>query len=151
MTQADGGRPEFATNDLDAKQTVSGAVNEMLAFEAHRPDLSVAIASAYFNVPGWRLIADELTRVGKGDPVALANVALWPVVVCGKLSVHHGLPSNLGTLEKPLYEGTPVFFFAFLVGLGLTWVFYSTVVFLILRLWHWGGPSTSWLAVVGGR
>ena len=74
--------------------------------------------------------------------VTLANVALWPVVVCGKLSVYHGLPSDLGSLEKPLYEGTPVFFFAFLVGLGLTWVFYSTVVFLILRLWHWGGPST---------
>jgi hypothetical protein len=65
MTQTDGGRPEFATNDPDTKQTVAGAVNEMLAFEAHRPDLSIAIASAYFNVPGWRLIADQLTRAGK--------------------------------------------------------------------------------------
>jgi hypothetical protein len=36
--------------------------------------------------------------------VTLANVALWPVLVCGELSVYHGLPPNLGTLEKPLYD-----------------------------------------------
>ena len=64
MTQADGGRPEFATNDPEAKQTVAEAVNEMIDFEAHRPDLSVAIASAYFNVPGWWLIAEQLNRAG---------------------------------------------------------------------------------------
>ena len=73
--------------------------------------------------------------------VALADVVLWPVLVCEKLSVHHGLPPNPGTPEKPLYEGTPVFFFAFAVGLGLSWAFYSTVVFLILWLWRWRRPS----------
>jgi len=64
MTQADGGRPEFATNDPSSQQTVAGAVNEMIDFEAHRPGLNVAIASAYFNVPGWCLIAEQMKRVG---------------------------------------------------------------------------------------
>lgn len=59
------GRPEFATNDPGSNVTVAHAINEMLAFEADRPDLSVAIASAFFNVGGWHLIAEELKRVGK--------------------------------------------------------------------------------------
>jgi hypothetical protein len=65
MTQVDGGRPEFATNDPSSQQTVAGAVNEMIDFEAHRPGMSVAIASAYFNVPGWCLISGQLKRAGK--------------------------------------------------------------------------------------
>lgn len=65
MTQVQGGRPEFATNDAGTQQTVADAISEMIAFEAHRPDLSMAIASAFFNVGGWELIAPELRRVGK--------------------------------------------------------------------------------------
>lgn len=61
-----GGRPEFATNNPDTKQTVADAVNEMLAFTgAYEIDgRSAAIASAYFNVGGWQLISAELKRVG---------------------------------------------------------------------------------------
>jgi len=58
------GRPEFATNEPESGVTVAQAINEMLAFEAARPDLSVAVASAFFNVGGWHLIAEELKRVG---------------------------------------------------------------------------------------
>jgi len=58
------GRPEFATNDPETDATVASAINEMLAFETARPDLAVAVASAYFNVGGWQLIAKELKRVG---------------------------------------------------------------------------------------
>gem|GEM_PF-187272 len=58
------GRPEFATNEPHSGVTVAQAINEMLAFEAARPDLSVAVASAFFNVGGWHLIAEELKRVG---------------------------------------------------------------------------------------
>jgi hypothetical protein len=61
------GRPEFATNDPQAQETVADAVKEMLGFTAvydTDPGRSVAIASAFFNVGGWSLIAPELKRVG---------------------------------------------------------------------------------------
>jgi hypothetical protein len=60
-----GGRPEFATNEPWAETTVADSINEMVAFEAHRPDLSMAIASAYFNVGGWQLISKSLKAAGK--------------------------------------------------------------------------------------
>lgn len=61
------GRPEFATNDPSAQETVADAVNEMLLFTEpyDKSGRSVAIASAFFNVGGWSLIAPELKRVGK--------------------------------------------------------------------------------------
>ncbi|MGY1832608.1 helicase-related protein [Geodermatophilus sp. SYSU D01180] len=67
MTQAAGGRPEFATNNKATGQTVADAINEMLAFTDpyDAKGRTAAIASAYFNVDGWHLIAEELKRVGK--------------------------------------------------------------------------------------
>jgi hypothetical protein len=61
------GRPEFATNDPVAGGTVADAVNEMLAFTQpyEAQGRSVSVASAFFNVGGWSLIAPELKRVGK--------------------------------------------------------------------------------------
>jgi hypothetical protein len=61
------GRPEFATNDPSAMETVAAAINEMLAFTApyEAQGRSVSVASAFFNVGGWSLIAPELKRVGK--------------------------------------------------------------------------------------
>lgn len=59
------GRPEFATNDPSQAETVAEAVTAMVNFEQHRPGLSMAIASAYFNVGGWSLLAPALAKVGK--------------------------------------------------------------------------------------
>jgi Helicase conserved C-terminal domain/PLD-like domain/SNF2-related domain len=58
---------EFATNDASVPRTVADAVNELLAFTAvHEANgRSAAIASAYFNVDGWRLLSHELMKVGK--------------------------------------------------------------------------------------
>ena len=58
---------EFATNDASIPRTVADAINELLAFTAvHEANgRSAAIASAYFNVDGWRLLSGELTKVGK--------------------------------------------------------------------------------------
>jgi len=61
------GRPEFATNDASASETVADAIKDMLSFTRPYEDTgrSVAIASAFFNVGGWHLISDELKRVGR--------------------------------------------------------------------------------------
>ena len=59
------GRPEFATNDPVAQDTVAAAINEMLAFTApyEAQGRAVSVASAFFNVGGWSLIASELKKV----------------------------------------------------------------------------------------
>ncbi len=59
------GRPEFATNDPSKQETVAEAIKAMVDYEQHRPDLSMAIASAYFNVGGWHLISPALKKAGK--------------------------------------------------------------------------------------
>lgn len=96
MPDLPGGKPEFATNDPGNSQsqptTVGSAINEMLNFtavyDANPEGRSGAIASAYFNVGGWQLIAEELKRVGNvrlllgaephrsTDPVVLRNPAV---------------------------------------------------------------------------
>jgi hypothetical protein len=64
---------------------------------------------------------------------AVANVVLWPVAACVYLS---GPGPNIGTPEKHLHEWTPVQDFAVVIGIGLSWVFYSSVVFLIIWIHH---------------
>ncbi|MFI5950403.1 helicase-related protein [Micromonospora chalcea] len=92
----------------------------MLAFEAHRPDLSVAIASAFFNVGGWHLIASELTRVGKvrlmlgaepqrdTDPVVLRPETV-PTRRAGDVELNRALDDQAEALatERNLVPFTP--------------------------------------------
>jgi hypothetical protein len=61
---------------------------------------------------------------------AIAKVALWPVVLCEHLV---GPGPSFGPPEKHHYEGTPLHFLAAVVGVGLSWVFYSSLVFLLVR------------------
>jgi superfamily II DNA or RNA helicase len=59
-------RPTFATNRPDIGETVAAALNALI--HGMRTNLSspptVAIATAYFNPGGFRLLADELGQVG---------------------------------------------------------------------------------------
>jgi hypothetical protein len=72
--------------------------------------------------------------VGVPGPLgAVANVVLWPVTACLYLS---GPGPNIGSPEKHWHEWTPVQDFAVVIGIGLSWVFYSSVVFLIIWLQH---------------
>ena len=65
--------------------------------------------------------------------VTAAKVVLWPIAVCLYLS---GPGPSIGPAEKHLHEWTPVQDFAVLVGVGLSWTFYSSIVFLGIRLRH---------------
>jgi len=70
--------------------------------------------------------------VGVPGPLrVVANVVLWPVTACLYLS---GPGPNIGSPEKHWHEWTPVQDFAVVTGIGLSWVFYSSVVFLIIWL-----------------
>ena len=111
MTHTDHGRPEFATNDPDLQLTVADAVNEMIEFEVHRPNLQVAIASAYFNVAGWCLIADQLQAVPRvrlmlgAEPQRDSNpVVLRPGTVPARRARKAALDSALMTQTHALAE-----------------------------------------------
>jgi superfamily II DNA or RNA helicase len=59
-------RPTFATNRPDAGETVAGAINTLLGGmrSALAEPPPIWIASAYFNPGGFRLLADELEKLG---------------------------------------------------------------------------------------
>ena len=78
--------------------------------------------------------AETPIGVGVGVPGPLEAVAkelLWPIAVCLYLS---GPGPNIGSPEKHLHEWTPVQDFAVITGIALSWVFYSSVVFLLIWL-----------------
>jgi hypothetical protein len=66
-------------------------------------------------------------------PIAddVVQAVFWPVTVCVYLS---GPGHDIGSPGKPMHEGTPVQTLAAFVGIGLSWTFYSSLVFFILRL-----------------
>jgi hypothetical protein len=57
-------------------------------------------------------------------PDFVLEISLWPVAICLRLS---GPGVNIGTPQKPFYEGTPLQLFASDVGVGLSWVFFMSV------------------------
>ncbi len=59
-----------------------------------------------------------------GPVGAVAKVLLWPVPACLYLS---GTGPNIGSPEKHWHEWTPVQDFAVATGIGLSWVFYSSL------------------------
>jgi hypothetical protein len=111
VSVSQGGRPAFATNEPWAGSTVADAINEMVAFEAHRPNLSMAVASAYFNVGGWQLISKSLKQAGKvrimlgaepqrdTDPVVL-RPSTTPAKRAGKAQLDHALGEQAGVLAQ---------------------------------------------------
>ena len=63
----------------------------------------------------------------------VAKVVLWPIAVCLYLP---GPGPNFGPPEKHLHEWTPVQDFAVVVGIGISWALYSSIVFLLIWLRH---------------
>jgi hypothetical protein len=61
----------------------------------------------------------------------VVQAVFWPVVVCVYLS---GPGPDIGPPEKHMHEGTPVQILAAFIGIGLSWTFYSSLVFFILWL-----------------
>jgi len=57
------------------------------------------------------------------------EIVFWPMAVCVHLS---GPGAPIGPREKHMYEATPVQVLATFVGIGLSWVFYSSLVFVII-------------------
>jgi hypothetical protein len=79
---------------------------------------------------------DAPIGVGVDTPSSVevvAKVVLWPIVVCLYLL---GPGPNIGPAEKHLHEWTPVQDFAVVAGIGLSWAFYSSIVFLLIWLRH---------------
>jgi hypothetical protein len=71
----------------------------------------------------------DIIVVGYGQLGAITKMTLWPVSAVLHLV---GPGPNLGPPEKHMHEWTPVQDVAVAVEIGLSWTFYSSVVFLIV-------------------
>lgn len=94
--------------------------------------LAVPVGGGIVLTLGVATYPDALFVIDLFDPVAtVANVVLWPVHVCVYLS---GPGPSIGPPEKQWHEWTPVQDFAVAAGIGLSWMFYSTLTFVTVRL-----------------
>ena len=57
-------------------------------------------------------------------PAPLDAILAWPLVLMDRLV---GPAHNAGTVEEPIYQGTPVRVAAGVLGIALTWLFYVVV------------------------
>ena len=80
------------------------------------------------------LFADVLMKIVTDVPgplEAVAKMVFWPVTA----TLHLVCPGpNIGVPQKNLNEWTPFQYFAAAAGIGLSWVFYSSLAFLIFWL-----------------
>jgi len=65
------------------------------------------------------------------DPIAA--MVLWPVAVCEFLV---GPGPRVGSPNHHLHEGTPLNMLAAVLGVGLSWMFYSSLVLLVTGARH---------------
>ena len=61
----------------------------------------------------------------------IIRVIFWPVVLCEHVV---GSGPSIGPPERHLHEGTPIQLLAAVVGINISWMFWSSLVFLVLRM-----------------
>src|SRR5882724_2811412 len=71
--------------------------------------------------------------IGYGHLGAITKMLFWPVAALLYLV---GPGPTLGPPENHMHEWTPVHEIAVAVGIGLSWTFYSSLVFLIAWVRH---------------
>jgi hypothetical protein len=91
----------------------------------------VLVTAGLFALPDTFLNSAE----DKTHPLAdrVVEAVFWPIAVCVYLS-GPGVP--IGPPEEHMYEATPVQVVAVVIGIGLSWVFYSSLAFLVFWLRH---------------
>ena len=90
--------------------------------------LAVSMGGGIVLTLGLATYPDALSVVDLFEPFAtVANVVLWPVDLCVYLS---GPGPSIGPPEKQWHEWTPVQDLAVAAGVGISWMFYSTLVFV---------------------
>ena len=97
--------------------------------------ISVSLGGGLLITVGLLLLSADMfidiIVVGYGQLGAITKMLLWPVSAVLYLV---GPGPNLGPPEKHMHEWTPVQDVAVAVGIGLSWTFYSSLVFLIAWL-----------------
>jgi hypothetical protein len=61
----------------------------------------------------------------------IADVIFWPVTVCEHLL---GPGPSLGPPNEHPHEGTPVQMFAAAIGIAVSWMFWSSLTFLVIHI-----------------
>ena len=71
-------------------------------------------------------------------PLILAEVLLWPVIVCEYLVP---MTPNIGSPSHPIHEATPLNIVAAMIGVALSWVFWSSLVVTVIGFRQRRGPQ----------
>jgi hypothetical protein len=58
----------------------------------------------------------------------ISSVLIWPNTILQSLTPMY----NIGTAQRPVMEGTPLNFFAFIVSIPMSWLVYSRITYLVL-------------------
>ena len=95
--------------------------------------LLVALGGGILITVALSTLPDRLIDAPDDKPDSLRDrfigVVFWPVAVCVYLS---GDGAPIGPPEKHMYEATPVQVIAAFIGIGFSWIFYSSLAFLIV-------------------
>lgn len=67
-------------------------------------------------------VADKL-----GFPL-ISSLLIWPNTILQSLTPMY----NIGTAQRPVMEGTPLNFFAFIVSILMSWLVYSLITYVFL-------------------
>jgi hypothetical protein len=91
----------------------------------------VSVGGGILLTAGLFFFSVPLTVNLSGPLATVAKVVLWPVTISVYLS---GPGPNIGPPEKHWHEWTPVQDFGVATGIGLSWIFYSSLLFVAARL-----------------
>jgi hypothetical protein len=85
----------------------------------------IAIGVGFVATLGLNVLAFFADRL---DYRFLSSALIWPNTLLQSLAPLH----NIGTAERPIMEGTPLNFLAFIASIPLAWLVYSCIVYVWL-------------------
>jgi hypothetical protein len=96
--------------------------------------LLISLGGGFLVTAALFVLPDSFIGIAEtAHPVAdnVVQAVFWPVALCVYLS---GPGPEIGPPGKHMHEGSPIQILAAFIGIGLSWTFYSSLVFFILWL-----------------
>ena len=78
---------------------------------------------------GFLVFPDALFWPAAASLNVLMSLVFWPVALCEHLV---GPGPSIGLLSRHLHEGTPVHILAAVIGVAFAWMFWSSMIFLLI-------------------
>ncbi len=92
-----------------------------------RTRLLIAIGAGLLATLGLNVLAFVADNY---DFASISNALIWPNTLLQSLTP----AQNIGTAAKPVFEGTPLNFLAFVASIPFAWLIYSSLAYLYLSI-----------------